>query len=286
VHGGRHDLLVTTRHTPDARLADHYRIAGEHGMTTVRDGLVPGHHAVERVTAARKAGIQAIWDLSHYHRNQDPIRCARIAAEAALYVNGPEKLWLCPVNEPSLYPVLAGMPRREAIDMAITMAKASRDHHPDVGILTNDPLTGIGERQFEATDAIISAVDVDVIGVNYYPHTARTSLAKVLQTTWRRYRKPMMVSETSWHDGHPVHHRRHPGLHKGGWLRHVLDQVEVARFHGAVVVGVCWYPIVDCPPWHAPYSPRRWSHGLIRKDLSVDDSLSSELASLTRCEAA
>ena len=53
--------------------------------------------------------------------------------------------------------------------MAISMAKVARDHHPDVGILTNDPITGIGEWQFEATDAIVSAVDVDVIGVNYYP---------------------------------------------------------------------------------------------------------------------
>jgi hypothetical protein len=277
VHRGRHDLLVTTGHTVGARMADHYRIVRDHGLRTVRDGLVPGYRAVERLVAAKNAGVQAIWDLSHYHRNQDPFRCARIAAEAALSVNGHEKLWLCPVNEPWLYPLMTGMARDEAIGMAITMAKVARDHHSDVGILTNDPITGIGERQFEATDAIVSAVDVDVIGVNYYPHTARTPLAKVLLRTWHRYRKPIMVSETSWHDGHPVHHRRHPGLHKGGWLRHVRDQVEVARFHGAVVEGVCWYPIVDSPPWHTPYSPSRWSHGLIRRDLSLDPSLSAEL---------
>ncbi len=277
VHRGRHDLLVTTRHTVDARMADHYRIVRDHGVLTVRDGLVPGYRAVDRLVAARDAGIQAIWDLSHYHRNQDPARCARIAAEAGLMANGPEKLWLCPVNEPSLYPMIARMPRHDAIEMAITMAKVARDYHPDVGILTNDPITGIGERQFEATDAIVGAIDVDVIGVNYYPHTARTSLSKVLLRTWRRYRKPIIVSETSWHDGHPVHHHRYPGLHKGGWLRHVLHQVNVARFHGAAVEGVCWYPIVDCPPWHAPYSPSRWSHGLIRRDLSVDPSLSAEL---------
>ena len=48
--------------------------------------------------------------------------------------------------------------------MAITMAKVARDHHPTVD-LTNDPITGIGERQFKATDAIVSAIDVDVIGV-------------------------------------------------------------------------------------------------------------------------
>ncbi|WP_162242179.1 glycosyl hydrolase 53 family protein [Rhizobium sp. Leaf383] len=178
------------------------------------------------------------------------------------------------------------MPRQEAVAMAITMARVARDHHPDVGILTNDPITGVGDRQFEATDAIVSAVHVDVIGINYYPHTARTSLVKVLMATWRRYRKPIMVSETSWHDGHPVHHRRYPGLNKGTWLRHVIEQVRVARFHGANIVGVCWYPIVDCPPWHAPQSSNRWSHGLIRKDLTVDPWLSAELRQVTLHEDA
>lgn len=254
-------------------MAEHYRIARNHGMTTVRDGLVPGHHAVARLVAARQGGVQAIWDLSHYHRNQDPARCAHIAAEAALAVNDQEKLWLCPVNEPSLYPVLAGMPRHEAIGMAVTMARVAPDYYPGVGILKNDPITG-------SANGSSKPVDVDVIGINYYPHTARTSLTKILLTTWCRYRKPIMVSETSWHDGHPVHHCWHPGLHKGGWLRYVLGQVDVAKCHGAVVVGVCWYPVVDCPPWHAPYSPNRWSHGLIKRDLSIDASLSAELACL------
>lgn len=277
VHHGRHDLLMTTKHTVSTRLREHYRLSVEHGMITVRDGLVPGHHVVDKLVAAREAGVEAIWDLSHYHRNQDPIRCARIASDASLAVNGASKLWLCPVNEPSLYPMISGMPRDEAIEMAITMARVARDHHPDVGIMTNDPITGIGNRQFEATDAIVSAIDVDVIGVNYYPHTARTSLVKVLLATWRRYRKPIMVSETSWHDGHPIHHRRYPGLNKGTWLRHVVEEVDLAKLQGAEIVGICWYPIVDCPPWHAPNSRSRWSHGLIKKDLSVDQWLSAEL---------
>lgn len=280
VHRGRHDLLVSTRHTPAQRMAEHFTIAREHGMATVRDGLVPGHHVRDRLQVARDSGVQVIWDLSHYHRNLDPVRCARIVAEASIEVSGNDRLWLCPVNEPSLYPMLAGMPKHEAIAMAIEMTRVSKGHHPNVGILTKDPITGVGDRQFEATDAIVSAVNVDVIGVNYYPHTGRTTLSKVLLKTWRRYRKPIMVSETSWHDGHPVHHRRYPGFHKGAWLRHVTDQVDIARFHGVAVAGVCWYPIVDCPPWHAPRSRSRWSHGLIRSDLSVDPALSAELLAL------
>ena len=277
VHNGRHDLLLTTRHTPHDRMHQHFQVARAHGMLTVRDGLVPGHDPWDRLSAAREADVQGIWDLSHYHRNADPIRSARAATDAALAITGQERLWLCPVNEPSLYPRLSGISSHEAAGMAITMARVARDHHPNIGILTNDPITGVGDRQFEATDAIVSAVDVDVIGVNYYPHTARTTLSKVLVKTWRRYRKPVMVSETSWHDGHPVHNHRHPGFHKGHWWRHVREEVETARRQGVNVVGVCWYPIVDCPPWHTPRARRRWSHGLIRSDMSVDPALAAEL---------
>ena len=54
-------------------------------------------------------------------------------------------------------------------ELTISKARVARDHHPDVGILTNDPITGIGERQFKATNAIVAAIPIDVVGVNYYP---------------------------------------------------------------------------------------------------------------------
>ncbi|WP_275788999.1 glycosyl hydrolase 53 family protein [Pararhizobium gei] len=286
VHRGKHDLLRTTRHLAGDRMREHFRIAIDHGILVARDGLVPGHDTVERLRAARETGMQVIWDLSHYHHVEDAAAYSRSIALQALAVDGSEKLWLCPVNEPSLYPMLAGLSREHAVAMAVQMTRAALDAHPNVGILVNDPITGVGDRQYEATDAIVSAVPVDVIGVNYYPHTARTALSKVLLKTWRRYCKPIMVSETSWHDGHPVHHRRHPGFHKGMWMRHVLDEVNTAGERGADIVGVCWYPMVDCPPWHAPRSRRRWSHGLIRQDLSVDAALSGELRFMLYRQAA
>ncbi|MBD8555918.1 glycosyl hydrolase 53 family protein [Rhizobium sp. CFBP 8762] len=277
VHGGCHDLLRSTGHTPERRMREHYRHARDHGLLSGRDGLVPGHDVVGRLRIAREEGVEMVWDLSHYHRIDDPSAYATSVAQAAYAVHGDAPLWLCPVNEPSLYPFIARIPRHEAIDTAIAMARAAYDNHPSVRILTNDPIVGIGERQFEATDHIVNAVHVDVVGVNYYPHTARTTLSKVLLKTWRRYGKPVMVSETSWHDGHRVHHARYPGFDKGRWMRHVLDEVRIAQDKGVVVAGVCWYPIVDCPPWHAPRSRNRWSHGLIRADMSVDPALSMEL---------
>jgi hypothetical protein len=41
----------------------HFDIVKCCGMSTVRDGLVPGHHALDRLRAARDSGVQGIWDF-------------------------------------------------------------------------------------------------------------------------------------------------------------------------------------------------------------------------------
>lgn len=269
-----HDLLVSTRHLPGERMTAHYAVARAHGLLRARDGLPWRHDPAARLRTAREAGMAAIWDLSHFDPPPDPVAHARRAAESA---DPDAPFWICPVNEPALYPRLCGMAREDAVRLAVTMARVARDHHPDVRILTTDPIVGIGERQYAATDALAAAGCADVVGVNYFPHTARTALRKVLLKTARRYGLPVMVGETSWHDGHPAHHRLHPGWTKGDWLRHVLDETEAARAKGAVVAGVCWYPVVDSPPWQHPRSRRRWSHGLIREDLGVDGHLAAAL---------
>jgi hypothetical protein len=269
-----HDLLATTRHLPDDRMPVHYEIAGAHGLTRARDGLPWRYDPVPRLQAAQRAGMRVIWDLNHFDPPADPVAHVRRVTEAA---NPSQPLWICPVNEPALYPMLCGMAHHQAVDLAVMMGRVARDLHPDVRILSTDPITGIGDRQFAATDTLVAAGLVDVVGVNYYPHTARTSLRKVLGKVARRYGLPIMVAETSWHDGHPRHHGRHPGWTKGDWLRHVLDEVAAAEQRGADVVGVCWYPFVDCPPWNRPRSRQRWSHGLIRQDLSTDPHLAAAL---------
>ncbi len=271
-----HDLLVTTRHLPEDRMAAHYATVRRHGMHAARDGLPWRHDPAARIGVAGDAGLGVIWDLTHYDPPPDPAGHARRCAGAA---DARQPFWICPVNEPMLYPRLAGMSWHAAADMAVLMANVAKDHHPDVRVLTTDPITGVGERQFAATDKLVQADLVDVVGINYYPHTARTALRKVLLKTWRRYGKPILLSETSWHDGHPVHHRRYPGFDKRSWFRHVEQEISVAQSLGAKVVGLCWYPVVDCPPWQQPDAPERWSHGLIRSDATVDPILSAALTS-------
>jgi hypothetical protein len=53
--------------------------------------------------------------------------------------------------------------------------------------------------------------------------------------------------------------------------------VAAAEALGVEIAGICWYPIIDCPPWQRPRSRNRWSHGLIRKDGSVDPALAQTL---------
>ncbi|WP_156421528.1 glycosyl hydrolase 53 family protein [Aureimonas sp. AU40] len=270
-----HDLLHTTRHMPGDRMEAHYAIARSHGLLRSRDGLPWRHDVAARLRLAERIGADVIWDLNHFDPPQDPVAHARNAALAAR----PDRpFWICPVNEPSVYPMLAGMGRDEAVRLAVTMARVARDHHPDVRLLSTDPLNGIGERQFAATDALVAEGLVDLVGVNYYPHTARTSLRKVLAKVARRYGLPILVAETSWHDGHPEQRRRHPGWTKADWLRHVLAEIDAAREKGAEIAGLCWYPIVDSPPWERPRARHRWSHGLIRGDLGVDPQLAGALA--------
>ena len=73
--GHRLDVLAQTEH--DIRAADDYRLLGQHGMRTVRDGVRwhlverrPGHFDLSSflpmLTAARETGTQVIWDLLHY----------------------------------------------------------------------------------------------------------------------------------------------------------------------------------------------------------------------------
>jgi hypothetical protein len=127
----RHDLLVTTGHVPEGRMSAHYAAAKRHGLLAARDGLPWRHDRRPRLATAAATGVQVIWDLSHFDPPPDPIGHAHAVAVSA---DPATPLWLCAVNEPMLYPSLAGMPRPAAIEMALTMARVAKDHHPEVRI--------------------------------------------------------------------------------------------------------------------------------------------------------
>ena len=115
---------------------------------------------------------------------------------------------------------------------------------------------------------------LDIVGVNCYsfgqmeyrehgPHAALprdddriVPLCDLLKFAYERYRRPMIVGETS-------------GLEEGRhhWLRDVTQEALAAVDMGVDLHGVCLFPAVDMPDWHKGI----WVHnGLC--DLIEDDA--------------
>ena len=98
---------------------------------------------------------------------------------------------------------------------------------------------------------------LDIVGVNCYsfgqmeyresgPHAALPPddprirpLCDLLVTAYQRYRRPMLVGETS-------------GLEEGRetWLNDVVHEALAAVNRGVDLHGVCLFPAVDMPDWH------------------------------------
>jgi UDP-galactopyranose mutase len=125
------------------------------------------------------------------------------------------------------------------------------------------------QSQFEAWDMLCGKLEpelggeprfLDLIGVNYYhnnqweidgqalwwhlDHPRRIPLYRLLDEIYQRYRRPMLLSETS-----------HVGSGRGTWIKDVAQQVAVAHKKGVNLQGICLYPIVDRPDWN---EPERW----------------------------
>ncbi|WP_119153396.1 b-glycosidase [Caldimonas tepidiphila] len=98
---------------------------------------------------------------------------------------------------------------------------------------------------------------LDIVGTNCYsfgqmeyreqgphmamdPHDHRIApLCEMLSMVWERYRRPMVIAETS-------------GLGEGreDWLRDVMQESLAAVERGIELHGVCLFPGVDMPDWH------------------------------------
>jgi hypothetical protein len=109
---------------------------------------------------------------------------------------------------------------------------------------------------FEAWDRLADAGALDVVGVNYYwtnqwelgqrGHLAqddprREPLSSLLRRIWRRYGRPILLSETS-----------HLGPHRASWMRDAAREVAICLQEGIPIVGLCWYPVLSMPEWEDP----------------------------------
>ncbi len=161
---------------------------------------------------------------------------------------------------------------------AILGIKALKDHDPDCRLVLVEPLVKIhaesdsdpnhifnlNEHQFQAMDIIAgricpelggSEANLDILGFNYYwncqwevssgpmhwPETVvtrRTPVSELLESAYRRYGKPMFLSETG-----------HIGCGRADWLKEITDQCLVAMKNGVEFLGICIYPVTDRPDW-------------------------------------
>ncbi|RYG25596.1 b-glycosidase [bacterium] len=104
---------------------------------------------------------------------------------------------------------------------------------------------------------------LDIVGVNNYsfgqmeyrengPHDALDPddsrikpLGELLKIVWDRYRRPMIIAETS-------------GMNEGrpSWLKDVMEESLTVVREGMELHGICLFPGVDMPNWHTG----RWLH--------------------------
>ncbi|NEX63962.1 glycoside hydrolase family 1 protein [Noviherbaspirillum galbum] len=117
---------------------------------------------------------------------------------------------------------------------------------------------------------------LDIVGANNYsfgqmeyrehgPHAALPPdddriqpLCELLKTVWERYRRPMIISETS-------------GMGKGraAWMKDVTEEALAAVNQGMDLQAICLFPAVDMPDWHTG----KWLHNGICDMVEQDSDL-------------
>ncbi len=122
------------------------------------------------------------------------------------------------------------------------------------------------DNQYQAVDMLLGRLHpelggrpdmVDIVGVNFYYNNQWVyptfeflpwgnerrdprfrPLHQLFLEVYRRYRKPIVLSETS-----------HPGIDRPAWIQMVARECIKARQAGVQLDGVCLYPIIDRPDW-------------------------------------
>ncbi len=120
--------------------------------------------------------------------------------------------------------------------------------------------------QFQTTDMLAgrlmpelggSPEFLDIVGLNYYynnqwelgtnawlgwadavPDPRWIPLRNLLKKAWKRYNRPIALTETS-----------HPGIDRPGWMNMIGRECRAVLNAGVPLWGVCLYPIIDRPDW-------------------------------------
>lgn len=135
--------------------------------------------------------------------------------------------------------------------------------HPANEEISFEEIKELNNQQFQAMDIIAGKLCpelegspglFDMLGFNYYynnqwDHFNRTipwppvekpltPLSKLLEGAWRRYGKPVILSETG-----------HFGNGRSQWLEEITLECDRAISRGVDLRGICIYPVLDRPDW-------------------------------------
>jgi beta-glucosidase/6-phospho-beta-glucosidase/beta-galactosidase len=119
-------------------------------------------------------------------------------------------------------------------------------------------LIGHGFPQCDLNWFTRNSANVDVIGLDYYPHTETeicisaegyyrqhipeqpVGLYRAARDYWLRYQRPLMIAETSVTGSEED---------RGAWLEYTLFEVRRLREEGIPVIGYTWWPVIDHLDW-------------------------------------
>ena len=228
------------------RFARYCRAAAEYVVPRVR-----GPHfftPINEITFFAFAGGEWGWVAPYLTGRENRFRLRRalckaaIAGARAIREVDPEARM---VNIDPLVYVVAPEDRPDLADEA--------EHETNVDTFAAwDLLSGLQHPELGGTPDIL-----DIVGVNCYsfgqmvfqeqgPHQAMgprderiQPLCDLLEVAWERYRRPMIIGETS-------------GLGEGrpAWLKDVMEESLAAVARGIDLHGICLFPAVDMPNWH------------------------------------
>jgi beta-glucosidase/6-phospho-beta-glucosidase/beta-galactosidase len=145
-------------------------------------------------------------------------------------------------------PVIRVVPPADRPDLA----EAARVEMEDDACYAWDLLSGRLKPELGGAPEVL-----DIVGANCYsfgqmeyreqgphkaldPHDPRIRpLCEMLGKVYERYRRPMIIAETS-------------GMHGGrtDWLKDVMEEALAAVHQGIDLHGICLFPAVDMPDWH------------------------------------
>jgi beta-glucosidase/6-phospho-beta-glucosidase/beta-galactosidase len=149
--------------------------------------------------------------------------------------------------------------------------EAARHETEEDTFLAWDIISGRAHPEFGGSPEIL-----DIVGANNYafgqmeyrehgPHAALppgddriAPLCDMLATVWERYRRPMIIGETSGF-----------GHGRADWLRDVMGESLAAVRRGMDLQGICLFPAVDMPDWHTG----EWLHNGICDLVEADGDL-------------